>query len=161
MEIAIIENKDYYSTIKKAWESDISITEKWHIKSGAGIENCVNDTVEVLNTDVDKSFLLYSVIKDEVNIGFFGVENNIINQSFLTTFFIFPEFREANKVEFWKTINKTIGSDFNTCIYEKNHRAIKWLKKNGATEEQKIKLPKGTGVILTFKKEILCQQEDY
>lgn len=159
--VSIIDKSDYYHTIKKAWESDKSIEEKWHIKSGSGVENCIYDTIKVLENDVSESFRLYGVLKDGEDIGFFGLEDNVLNDNFLTTFFIYPSKRNENiKSKFFNTIRNLTDNSFNTCLYEKNSRAIGWLKKNGLKETNKIKLPKGMGVVLTFKKEILCQQED-
>jgi hypothetical protein len=157
MTVVCVEKKDYDEVIRSAWSSDDDLIKKYHIKSGHGIDACVLDTLSVLKSGTYDDFKLFKVFNNDSEIGFIGTET-FQNKPFLTTFFLYPEYRNNTiKDNYINFLFNFVGTEFNTALYAKNIRAINWFKKNGATE---ILLKNGDhdiSLLNLTKKNRLCQ----
>lgn len=52
--------------------------------------------------------------------------------NFLYSYAIAPKFRKKNiLIDWWHEIKKILDRDFATMVYDNNHRAVKFLEKNG------------------------------
>lgn len=123
--------ENYEEMISKAWASDQPLLDKYHYCAGEGLESCVTDTLTRLKSCKDLQF--FKVILDGAEIGFFATEYFRFG-SFLTTFFIFPEFRsKKNGKDFISLVRKHCGYDkcLFTAIFDNNERAAIFLEKNG------------------------------
>lgn len=118
---------DYKNLLSEFFESDNELIEKWHIESGNGLKACINRTHQDLRVaDVD----FYVLIENNKNIGYFGIEKN----TFLTGFFIKPEYRKKECIQmFWNIVNNHFeNKPFYCGLYTKNERALNFLFKAGA-----------------------------
>ena len=140
--------------IRECWKDDKKLLDKWHIKSGEGVEKIIDYTVDVITNYVDKTTFNFYKIKDgSLVIGFFGHEI-FDSKPFLTTFGIKPEHRnEETKNKVFNIIAKSTGGKFTTFLYSKNAPAIRWLKKKGATIDKSFIVEGDEVVSLTFKTE--------
>ena len=152
MKIEEIEVPSFEKIIRAAWEADESLVNEWHIKAGEGLESCVKDTLDVLSNDVDKTtFHLYAVKDGDKEIGFFGKEL-VDEKPFLTTFYIYPDYRTKDcKEEFLKLIFSELGDEFVTAVYAKNTRALNWFIRNGADFLGEVNNENGSIVLMKLK----------
>ena len=129
MEIVPIEN--YKEMIAEAWSSDQPLYEKYHYCAGEGLDRCIEDTISRLSMCKDLEF--FKVTLGGADFGFFATEYFRFG-SFLTTFFIFPEYRsKENGKKFISLIRKYCGTDkcLFTAIFDNNDRAANFLERNG------------------------------
>jgi GNAT superfamily N-acetyltransferase len=127
----IMQCMDYEVAVAKAWASDPSLIEKYHVRAGQGLEACVMDTLEALNKCQGLRF--YDVYEHEDLAGFFATEYFRYG-NFLTTFFLYPQFRSLkNKKDFISLILEFFGKerDLYTAVYSNNKRAVDFLEENG------------------------------
>lgn len=130
--------KNFKSVLSECFSTDPILVEKYHISAGEGLEACVEKTFEDL---MKANVSFYVVSSEKETIGFFGIEH-IDNYKALTGFFIKPEYRSLKK-DFWKTIQKTMDNKSFLCgVYNKNTRAIKFLKEMGGIPA--LSVPSGT-----------------
>lgn len=117
-----------YDSVKQCYEEDLELASKYHILSGNNIEECVLDTVSVLNEPGHK---FYRVYDNNEFIGYFGSNKKVI--PYLTTFFIRLKHRNKDTlVNFWNMIENYFNNDiFATGIFDKNTRAKRYLERNG------------------------------
>lgn len=151
----IIECSDYKKAVAKAWESDPSLIEKYHIKAGQGLQVCIDDTLEALSKCSDLKF--YDVHDNKELVGFFAAEYFRYG-NFITTFFLYPEFRSLkNKKEFISLMLEFFGKekDLYTAVYSHNHRAVDFLEDNGFVVIE-IGMDKGKEFCI-FKYDTICQ----
>lgn len=131
--------------VRRAYESDPELIEKWHIIAGSGLDQCVDRTVEdLLNCE---TITFYVVTEDGEFVGYFGSE---YGGHYMPTIFILPKFRHR-KAAFWKEIEATMASTWNAGVYAKNTRCISFYKKMG-TEMTTIDTPHGAAVVFEFRK---------
>lgn len=133
--------QDYKDILSECFSSDKDLLDKWHIESGTSLENCVNRTYNDLK---QLNIEFYPLYEDSKLIGYFCKEE-VYNLSFLTGFFIKPEYRKKEYIkEFWNIVNNKFNNkQFYAGIYEKNIPAINFLKRNNAKEINKVKEYKG------------------
>lgn len=126
-----IETQDYPSVIKECFSQDSDLVEKYHIAAGTGLESCVQRTVEDLD-NCHESFKFYKVENEGKLFGFFGKEH-INNISYLTSFFVMPQYRNSSDLRnYWNLVNDMfVRQPFLVGIYAKNERASKFLNKCG------------------------------
>ena len=127
----MMECMDYEGAVARAWASDPSLVEKYHVKAGQGLEACVKDTLEVLGKCHALRF--YDVYDHEYLAGFFATEYFRYG-NFLTTFFLYPNFRSLkNKKDFISLILEFFGKerDLYTAVYSHNKRAVDFLEDSG------------------------------
>ncbi len=126
---------DYRPVIKKYFETDTDLLEKWHIRAPAELMECVNKTCRDL-MEV-KQFTFYELD----DIGFFGKEE-VYDLKFLTSFFIKPEYRNKETIaKFWQQVREIMGETFFSLVHPKNKPAIDFLKREGqliATEDNHL-----------------------
>jgi hypothetical protein len=146
------DRKEIKSVVEKCFSGDDELINKYHIKAGTCLEDCVEDTCNVLENYTCWDFEFYKIIDKDV-IGFIGFEPSI---SHLTTFCLIKEHRtEKNKKGMWTFINYLLPEGFNSALYKKNERAIKYLTHNGCTVKSESVYNNEPIVILNFKKEVL------
>lgn len=118
-----IEVKNYRDIILDCFSSDKALTEKWHIVSGSGLENCVDRTTNDLK---EFKVVFYKLTENEKLVGYFGIENG----THLTGFFIKPEFRNKEIIkEFWNIVDSKFNSTYMVGIFKKNIPAKRFLEK--------------------------------
>jgi len=100
------------------------------------IEEAVNDVYEKIlqhGRESDCNFVCN-------DIGYFYYSDYLLfsDRKVLISFCVKKEHRNKEKlIEFWNLIRKTIGLHFECYLFNKNERAIQWLKKCGMVEEKK------------------------
>lgn len=126
----LVNKEDYEALIRKCWASDQELLDKFHVKRMSGLTECVEDTLEALDKNVEPDFKLYEVKFNNAFFGFFGTEQGRTFGNFLTTFFVMPHLRVDHLkdlfFEFIKDNYFTEGPIFSS-LYIHNTRAIKWL----------------------------------
>lgn len=124
--------------LREMFSTDKDLIEKWHIRSGNGIEVCVEDTWNVIcNHDLYK-----------LDYGYFSIEKNIVPS--LGGFFIKPEMRNKETVsKFWNDVESKFETGFFAGVYNKNKPAINFLSKKG-----KIAMNTEDGTIFYIEKGI-------
>lgn len=112
--------------------TDKELLDKYHIEAPADLNTCVARTYFDLQKAKNFKFFVIGCTEDISGIvGFFGKET-IDGINFLTSFFIKPQFRHRDMMDFlWTAIEEELGIDFFTALYEKNTRAKKFLERNG------------------------------
>jgi GNAT superfamily N-acetyltransferase len=126
-----MECMDYESAVAKAWASDPSLIEKYHVKAGQGLKACIDDTLQAL--EKCNALRFYDVYEHEDLAGFFATEYFKYG-NFITTFFLYPEFRSLkNKKEFISLMLEFFGKERSlyTAVYSHNKRAVDFLEENG------------------------------
>lgn len=117
----------YKTIISECFESDPELIEKWHIEAGSSLENCINRTFNDLNKF---NVTFYKLNIDNKLVGYFGVEGN----SFLTGFFLKPEFRTKKYIlEFWNIVDSKFDNSYMIGIFQKNQRASAFLRKKASS----------------------------
>jgi hypothetical protein len=140
--------------IEDCFSGDEELLEKYHIKAGTSLEECVEDTYDVLKNGSNYDFEFYKVENDQL-VGFVGMEPE---SKYLTTFCLKKEFRtEKNKDELWGLIVSVLNEGFRCGLYQKNLRAINFLIKNGCEVVTRSEYDNKPVVILNYKKEVVCR----
>jgi hypothetical protein len=148
------------SIIHECFSGDEGLVNKYHIKSGTSLKECVEDTCSVLKDFTNFDFEFYKVMDGEMVVGFIGVEPEI---KFLTTFCLKKEYRSKEyKDGLWKLIVGFFnGENFNSGLYKKNERAIKYLVDNGCEIKSEGQYNDHPIVVLNYlKKEVNMLNQD-
>lgn len=143
------------STVKECFSGDVDLIEKYHVKAGASLDECVEDTYNVLKNFTNKDFEFYKIIDGEV-VGFLGIEPE---GNYLTTFCLKKEYRDKKyKEDLWDLIVGIFkGENFSCGLYSKNERAINYLLNKGCSIGIKSIYNEHPIVILNYlKKEESC-----
>lgn len=144
------------SIVQECFERDDDLVNKYHIKSGTSLEECVEDTFNVLKNFTNFDFEFYKVVDKEI-CGFIGIE---YSGGHLTTFCLKKEYRTKEYKEgLWNLIVELFkGESFNCGLYSKNERAINYLLDNGCSIGMRSLYNEHPIVILNYlKKEELCR----
>lgn len=143
-------NDDLLDIIIQCYASDDKYLSTYHELAGQSVLDCSNRTYgDFINNDVQ----CYVLINDNNVIGYFGdlVYNN---ESWLTGFFIKPEFRTKDlKKSFWDIVVNHFNGKFKVGMILKNPPGIKFLLANGCKYSHDEMSPDGPGQIFTFMKE--------
>lgn len=137
--------------IKDCFSGDEDLLNKYHIKAGHGLDECVSDTINVLKNYTSFDFEFYKM-EEEEPVGFIGIEPSL---KYLTTFCVKKEYR--GKVDLWKHILELMGDEFKCALYGKNTRAINFLLRNGCRVVKEGLYDNETIIILNYKKEDICR----
>lgn len=148
------EKEDIGWCVREVFERDEKLIDEYHIKAGSGLEECVRDTVERLHGCNELEFYLLED-EDGYFVGYFGKEGNV-----LTTFGIVKEYRNKEVSDgFWKVVKENMGGEIICGLYNRNTRAIEWLKKNGAIKISDVEDTKENESIQVFKILNRCQSQ--
>lgn len=148
--------EDIKSVVLECFRDDHDLLNKYHIKAGSSLSECVEDTCSVLKNGTNFDFTFYKLINDAgIICGFLGVEPD---SSHLTTFCLKKRYRvKEYKDSLWKIIVGFLGEEFNCGLYAKNERAVNFLLKNGCSIGIKSTYNDNDIVILKhLKKEAIC-----
>ena len=121
-----------YSKIMYAFEGDKDIS-KYCDKNDKELE------VEKLVLSIFKKLLEYEET-EECDFYDLSVENEVVGYGFnykniLISFGVNKKFRNKEKLEkVFEIIKGKFNNDFETYMWERNERAVNWLKKSGMTE---------------------------
>jgi hypothetical protein len=153
MKIERVQNwEEVKAIIQDCFSGDDDLINKYHIKAGSPLYDCVDDTFNVLRYYTNNDFEFYKVTEGET-IGFIGIEPGL---NYLTTFCLKMEHRtEKNKFELWCFIRDLL-KNFNCALYKKNQRAITYLIKCGCKVIERKNYNNEPIVILNYKKEETC-----
>jgi hypothetical protein len=146
--------EDIKSIVEECFSGDEDLLNKYHIKAGRGLDECVADTYNVLKMYTAFDFEFYK-IDDDGLVGFIGVEPSIRH---LTTFCLKKQCRtKENKWKLWEMINSFFEKGFMCGIYKRNSRAIKFLTDNGCVIFKETEINGHPIVVIDFKKEVICR----
>lgn len=118
--------------ILKVYHSDVKLIEQYHIKAGAGLEDCVIDTVEKLMNA--KGLEFYSMWDGASMVGYFAIEKGELGME-LTSFGIMHNQRTKEvSIAFWDIVKNIAGNDLICALYSRNKPAIEFIKKVDCNE---------------------------
>lgn len=130
IEVKKISFKNLEPAIRKAYEGDSDLLEKYHIET-CQLDEAVQTELSIINrvrcvTKIE----VYIVNSGNEIIGYFvTLPNN------LYSFAINKNYRNKEVLtELWDSIKTVLNHSFICMLYPNNLRAIKWLKKCGMTE---------------------------
>lgn len=127
--IEVRRSQDVEGVIRRCYATDGDLIEKYHALAPTIEEEAVAHTVKTLTTAIN--YTLYEIYKDGDFAAYFGTED-IGAMKAVTGMFVMPQHR---KPEFLKKYVKIIKSKFAgkiyTYLYEKNSRAVRFIKRNG------------------------------
>jgi hypothetical protein len=117
--------------LRDMFSKDEDLVNKYHIEAGCGLDACVERTFNDLEQYNVETFLIK---RDNRVVGYFGREN-LGHLQCLTGFFIDPEYRTKEKMgSIWKEICSRFLVQFYVGLYDKNTRAIDFIKNNNGKE---------------------------
>lgn len=156
------EKHEWLNVIKRCFEQDPSLLEKYHVCAGSGLDICVSDTWNKLMEVSEKhDFNFFQVMNPDGDLaGYFGHEKRE-NTNILTGFFIMPFYRtDEGRDKFWELITDAIGKEFITGIYKKNMRAHNFLINRGGevVKEDKDQSGEYSVIKITDPCQSSCQQ---
>lgn len=130
MRFKIQKTKEYERVISACYETDPELIEKFHALAPTTKQLAVQHTVRTFKGI--ESLVMYEIVKDGETIAYFGKETVYDRPDFLCGFFIIPEYRTREFViKFWKILKSKYKSIIFCSIYNKNVRALRFLKKKG------------------------------
>lgn len=136
--------------IRKCYESDNDLINKFHVIAGSGLDSCIKRTVSEFK---EMNLTIYTLEKDGKFFGYFGDELYDSGRN-LTGFFIMPEFRK-DKTDFWKEVKNHFNEDVNIGIFTKNARASKFLLSGGCELIGKAMTKDGFCEVYRLYKEVI------
>ena len=137
MKLQISRTKNYGEVIEKCYSSDEELFEKFHILAPTTLGDAIVNTVSVfINCTTSGGYEMFKCEVDGEFAGYFGLERQKVGDGvlqLLTGFFIMPKFRHRNfRYKFLRVVKgKFPKNKILTLIYDKNERAMKFLKRNG------------------------------
>ena len=129
MKAVLLDNVEkWFPFVKKCYEQDSELIEKYHTKAGFGIDACVSYTLG--NIAVNSGNEIYKVYEKRDLVGYFTWDKtNKINIA--NSFFIVPKYRKKDKIdEFFKVAKGIHGGTFYTAISNKNETAYNYFNRN-------------------------------
>lgn len=137
MDFKISRTKDYEDVIEKCYSSDKDLLDKYHILAPTTLKDAVSNTLSVfVNCGATGGYEMFKCEVDGNFAGYFGLERQKMGDGvlqMLTGFFLLPEYRRRSvRYKFLRVIKgKFPQGKILTLIYDKNERAMKFLKRNG------------------------------
>jgi hypothetical protein len=120
--------------LTELFSTDADLLNVYHILAPNSAEVCAERT---MNDLIDANVKVCLIQKNNRVIGYYGIENRE-NLSFLTGFFLTPENRTKEMIQyFWTKVDSEFDSDYFAGLHSKNTRAIDFLSKK---TEQKYNL---------------------
>lgn len=139
MEKILLKNSEVFDVIVNCYQSDNELVSKFHVTPG-NLSGCVDRTVsDLLNNNVN----VYKIQENDRFIGYFGESEG----QYLNGFFVMPKERPVYTASVWNLIKDHFGNPFNTAIFAKNDRAVKFLKKNDCKIIEVVNTDDGVGFI--------------
>lgn len=130
--VEIFEHEELKECITKAFSRDKKLIEKYHIR-GETLNDCVNDTFgKILDESQNTTLDWFGVYDDEEEmIGFV-----VISRAYdvLYSFGLNINYRENYSEIFFDEICHLFDGNFKCGLWNKNTRAIEFLKRNGMKE---------------------------
>ena len=141
--------EDIKSIVKECFDNDEKLISEYHVLAGKGLEECVEDSYNVLKLYTAYDFEFYK-IDDDGLIGFVGIEPSIRH---LTTFCLKKQHRtKENKWKLWELITSKFEKGFMCGLYKRNSRAINYLLDNGCLIFKESEINGHPIVVLNYKK---------
>jgi len=107
------------------FSTDDDLLNKYHISAPNSVEVCAERTLDDLNGSA-----VYLFERDSNLIGYYGISG-----SSLTGFFITPENRNKEVISaFWNEVESKFTKDYYCGLYNKNTRAIEFIRKKSIEE---------------------------
>jgi len=127
--VEIFQKDELKECITKAFSSDKKLIEKYHIR-GESLNDCVNDTLgKILDESENTTLDWFGVYDDEEEvIGFVVISRPY---DVLYSFGLNINYRENYSDIYFEKICELFGGVFRCGIWNKNIRAIEFLKRNG------------------------------
>lgn len=111
--------------LTELFKTDEELLSKYHVLAPNSADICAERTLNDLNGSE-----IHLVKRDENVIGYYG-----INGTQLTGFFITPDMRNSSIIgEFWNEIESNFEKDYFCGLYNKNTRAIEFIRKKQVEE---------------------------
>lgn len=153
MNISVVKTNKISEVIEKCYQSDTELIEKYHVLAPVSMEKACDHTIKILEQSMRMDMLtMYEMNVDGRFAGYFCREE-LAGIQLITGFFIMPEFRNSRFVnKFWKIVlSKFVGSIF-IYLFEKNTRAIKFVKRRGFKlfDSAFVEQEKQTALILKY-----------
>ena len=131
----ITEDSRLKDVITACYESDEDLYTKYHVIAPNTVENCIEHTAEYLlhiQKSEDSELKIYEITQDNDLVGYFCHELYKKKLEAICGFSILPKYRNKDiKQRFWQLLKGKFKGDIHCNIYNKNTRAIKFLKKSG------------------------------
>ena len=114
--------------LTELFKTDQALLDKFHILAPNSAEVCAEKTYnDLVANKVD----IHLIEKNNEVVGYYGIEG----KSFLTGFFLKPEHRNKEMIEyFWTAVNTHFTKDFYVGLYQKNTRAIDFINKKAISK---------------------------
>lgn len=123
-----IQKTNDYKFVKELFQEDPLYLSFYPLDINNSLDACIENFVGDLNK-VGSDLEFYKLSKETDTFGFFGLQRKNI----LTTFFLRCKYRNKdNKKQFWKEILNKVEFPFFTPVIERNYRALRFFKENGA-----------------------------
>lgn len=111
------------------FSKDSELFEQYHILAPNSAEVCAERTLK----DIENS-KIYLLKKEDKVIGYYGIDGIS-----LTGFFIVPEERNPDTINlFWKEVKEKFNGDFYCGLYNRNTRAINFVRKQTIIQEYPV-----------------------
>lgn len=122
--------RDY---VKRAFENDIELLERYHISPGT-LDHCVDHTMDFINRNVDHykgDMKLFAVQFGGIIIGYTILIQNEKTPNELYSFGININYRKPEILKAWlKEIEEILGKTYFVALWSKNERAVNFFLKN-------------------------------
>lgn len=127
--------KTLHDCIRKVFEGDKELLEKYHILKGSELSVCVKNTYESI-VQISEQFPMdyHKVLSDEELIGYLVTSQSIMGAKVLYSFGLNKEYRKEFAKDLFESVQKLLGEQFLCILWEHNSRAINYLKRNGLRE---------------------------
>lgn len=126
--------------LTELFNTDKELLSTYHILAPNSAEVCAERTLDDL-----KGSYVYSFEKDDEVIGYYG-----INGLSLTGFFIKPSNRNKETItKFWNEIESNFTKDYYCGLYNRNTRAIKFIRQKSIEE---FPIPTWDGTFFKIKR---------
>lgn len=114
--------------IHLCYKDDSDLLQKYHL-APMDLGSAIESTFGMIYTASRiKKLSNYKVLYQKQPIGYVVTYEG----NFLYSYAIAPKFRKKNiLIDWWHEIKKILDRDFATMVYDNNHRAVKFLEKNG------------------------------
>lgn len=152
MKISVAKTSKIADIITKCYESDVDLIEKYHVLAPSSKEQAAEHTIKILDQSLQMGMLtMYEINSDDKFAGYFCREQ-LGGIQLITGFFIMPEFRNSEFIKrFWKIVLSKFNGSIFIYLYEKNTRAIAFIKKRGFKLFDSAFVPEEKQTALIFK----------
>ena len=127
MTFQLKETEDVYATIKDVFRGDSNLFLKYHYESPTNHKEALDYSALYIMQDVPNETIFYSIYLDRILFGYIALhQNNIWDLAFCV------KYRDSIYInEFYKYLFNSIAIGGTIRLYERNHRDINILLKQG------------------------------